>query len=182
MSFKILSNTEPLLNLDNESSNQFLTFILGDEEYGVNILQIQEIKGWGNVTTIPNMPNYILGVINLRGTIVPIIDLRRRFKQQEVKYDETTVIIVTKVQDVDHERIVGMVVDAVSEVYDLNDSAMKPSPNFGCNIDVDFISGLANVDEKMIILMNVDKLVSHEMKSHISVAESYQPQETQSNE
>ena len=169
----MLNNSLQALDLDSEKSNQFLTFILGDEEYGVNILQIQEIKGWTSITTIPNMPEYILGVINLRGTIVPIMDMRKRFGQTDIKYDATTVIIVARVQDIDHERTVGMVVDAVSEVYDFNDDAMKPPPDFGCNLEVDFINGLANIDNKMIILMNVDKLISHEMKKQLSEAESH---------
>ena len=168
----MLNNLDAVLDSNREKGNQFLTFILGSEEYGVDILQVQEIKGWGPVTTIPNMPEYILGVINLRGTIVPIMDLRKRFKQPEAKYNTTTVIIVARARDEDHERVVGMVVDAVSEVYDLNDAAMKPPPDLGCSMDVDFISGLANVDDKMIILMNVDKLISHEVKKHLNVAEA----------
>lgn len=163
----------PILNFDGEKSNQYLTFILGTEEYGVNILQIQEIKGWSSVTSIPNMPDYILGVINLRGTIVPIMDLRKRFGEQTPRYDATTVIIVTRINDADHERIVGIVVDAVSEVYDFNEDSMKPPPDFGCNIDIEFINGLANIDNKMIILMNVDKLISKEMKSRLASAATH---------
>jgi purine-binding chemotaxis protein CheW len=142
--------------------------MLGNEEFGVDILRVQEIKGWGNVTKIPNMPDYILGVINLRGTIVPIMDLRKRFKLPKAEYNTTTVIIVTKAISEDQDRIVGMVVDAVSEVYDLTENSMHPTPDFGSNIDAEFVRGLANIDDKMIILMNIDKLVSHEVHEHLS--------------
>lgn len=163
------------LNPEN-ATNQFLTFILGDEEYGLDILRIQEIKGWGNVTKIPNMPDYILGVINLRGTIVPIMDLRKRFNLPKVEYDAMTVVIVAKVYDEDHERVVGLVVDAVSEVYDLNDKCMQPPPEFGCNVQADFIHSLANVEDKMIILMDIDKLVSQEVRQRLADAKSaHQP-------
>lgn len=153
-----------------QSDNQFLTFMLGNEEFGIDILQVQEIKGWGSITKIPNMPDYILGVINLRGTIVPVMDLRRRFKLPKAEYTKTTVIIVTKANDEFQERTVGMVVDAVSEVYDMSEKSVKATPDFGCNVDTDFIKGLANVDDKMIILMNVDKLVSHEVREHLTEA------------
>jgi purine-binding chemotaxis protein CheW len=159
------------LDPDN-ATNQFLTFILGSEEYGVDILQVQEIKGWGEVTRIPNMPDYILGVINLRGTIVPIMDLRKRFQLPEANYDAMTVVIVVKVRGKDQDRIVGLVVDAVSEVYDLSDQSMAPTPDFGCNIDIDFIDGIANIEDKLIILMNVDKLVSHDIREHLAEAKS----------
>ncbi len=161
-----------LIAFVDHSANQFLTFMLGDEEFGIDILQVQEIKGWGNVTKIPNMPDYILGVINLRGTIVPVMDLRIRFKLPSAEYSTTTVIIVTKAVDEGYERTVGMVVDAVSEVYDMSGDSMKPTPEFGCNVDTDFIQGLANIDDKMIILMNIDKLVSQEVKEHLTEAKT----------
>ncbi len=161
-----------LIAFVDHAANQFLTFMLGDEEFGIDILQVQEIKGWGNVTKIPNMPEYILGVINLRGTIVPIMDLRIRFKLPNTEFSATTVIIVTKAIDEGHERTVGMVVDAVSEVYDMSEDSMNPTPEFGCNIDTDFIQGLANIDDKMIILMNIDKIVSQEVRDHLTEAKS----------
>ena len=118
------------------------------------------------------MPDYILGVINLRGTIVPIMDLRKRFRLPKAEYNATTVIIVTKTKDEGHERTVGMVVDAVSEVYDMSEKSVKPTPDFGCNIDADFIQGLANIDDKMIILMNVDKLISQEVRERLAEAKA----------
>ncbi len=139
--------------------NQFLTFILAYEEYGVDILRVHEIKGWDNVTPIPNTPDFIRGVINLRGTIVPIVDLRLRFGLPEIPYGRTTVVIVVSVSDGEKERIVGMVVDAVSDVYNIDDSQLKPPPDFGESARTEFVRGLAAVDEKMVIFLHLDHLL-----------------------
>lgn len=148
------------INKGNDSnSSQFLTFILGNEEYGVDILQVQEIKGWDRVTPIPNTPDYIKGVINLRGAIVPIIDLRQRFTLESISYGPTTVVIVLKVSAQDKERTIGIVVDAVSDVYNIAVDDMKAPPDFG-DIDVEFVKGLATVDDKMVIILNIDKLLN----------------------
>ncbi len=148
------------INKDSDSdTSQFLTFILGSEEYGVDILQVQEIKGWDRVTPIPNTPDYIKGVINLRGAIVPIIDLRQRFNLESISYDATTVVIVLKVSAEDKERTIGIVVDAVSDVYNIAASDMKPPPDFG-DIDIEFVKGLATVSEKMVIILNIDRLLN----------------------
>ena len=141
-------------------SEQYLTFILAGEEYGIDILRVQEIKGWDSATEIPNTPHYIQGVINLRGTIVPVIDLRKRFKMETMKYSKTTVVIVVKVYGSDNsERTMGFVVDAVSEVYDLTTSELKPAPDFGGAVSTEFIRGMATVDEKLLILLDIDHLV-----------------------
>ena len=140
-------------------AGQYLTFILADEEYGVDILRVQEIKGWEAVTPIPNTPVYIRGVMNLRDTIVPIIDMRRRFELESIEYGKTTVIIVLKVKGQRGERTMGFVVDAVSEVYNVGREQLKPPPDFGTVINTDFIKGLATVDDKMVILLDIDRLV-----------------------
>ncbi len=140
-------------------SSQYLTFLLGGEEYGVDILRVQEIKGWDNVTQIPNTPDYIKGVINLRGAIVPIIDLRQRFNLENTQYGPTTVVIVLKVRNNEKERTVGIVVDAVSDVYNIAGDDMKPPPDFG-DIDVEFVNGLATIDDKMVITLNIDELLN----------------------
>ena len=145
--------------LDSDA-DQFLTFILGSEEYGVDILRVQEIKGWDSVTPIPNTPDYIKGVINLRGTIVPIVDLRQRFEMPEVEYGPITVVIVLKIECPDRDRIVGIVVDAVSDVYDVPPEEMKDAPDFGSVVDTEFVRGLATVAEKMIIILDIDHLLS----------------------
>lgn len=141
-------------------TNQFLTFMLNGEEYGVEILRVQGIQGWDTVTPIPNAPNYVLGVMNLRGAIVPIIDLRKRFKMESIDFGPTTVIIVVRVENHDKERTIGMVVDAVSEVYRLDENVVQPLPEFGGAVSTDFIKGLSTVDEKMLILLDIDKLLS----------------------
>ncbi|HEC20231.1 MAG TPA: chemotaxis protein CheW [Gammaproteobacteria bacterium] len=142
--------------------DQFLTFMLAGEEYGVDILRVQEIKGWDSVTPIPNTPDYIRGVINLRGTIVPIIDLRRRFGLEAVEYSPVTVVIVLRVEDPEtgNSRVMGLVVDAVSDVYNVPEDAIKPAPDFGSIVDVDFVKGLAALDEVMVIVLDVDRLLN----------------------
>lgn len=140
--------------------DQYLTFILADEEYGVDILRVQEIKGWNSVTPIPNTPAFIKGVINLRGTIVPIIDLRQRFKLESVPYGPMTVVIVLKVVSEERDRIMGIVVDAVSDVYNVPDEEMKDAPDFGHVVNIKFVKGLATVNEKMVIILDIDHLLT----------------------
>jgi len=140
--------------------SQFLTFLLAGEEYGVDILRVQEIKGWNAVTPIPNTPDYIRGVINLRGTIVPIVDLRRRFGLEPMAYGPMTVVIVLKVMREDKSRVMGIVVDAVSDVYNVQDESLKPAPDFGSVVNVDFVQGLATVDETMVIILDIDHLLN----------------------
>ncbi|MDQ6958941.1 MAG: chemotaxis protein CheW, partial [Mariprofundaceae bacterium] len=110
----------------NEAENEFLTFMLAGEEYGVDILTVQELRGWEPTTPIPNSPSYVRGVINLRGVVVPIIDLRNRFNLERIDYGPTTVVVIVKVKDETHERILGIVVDAVSEVYNISESDLQP--------------------------------------------------------
>lgn len=144
----------------NPDALQFLTFILNGEEYGVDILKVQGIQGWSKVTPIPNTPDFMLGVINLRGAVVPIVDLRKRFQLEQVDYGPTTVVIVVKVKAEEGERVVGMVVDAVSEVYNVNESDIKPSPNFSGSISTEYIRGLSMIENKMVILLEIDSLVN----------------------
>jgi len=145
----------------NVTTSKYLTFVLATEEYAVDILRVQEIKGWNKVTTIPNTPNYICGVINLRGTIVPIIDLRLRFTLERLEYGPMTVVVVVRVLSVEmKERIMGIVVDAVSDVYDISESEIKPPPDFGSVISIEFVRGLATVGEKMVIVLDIDRLLN----------------------
>lgn len=144
-----------------DGTQQYLTFLLDGEEYGVDILRVQEIKGWDNATPIPNTPDYIRGVLNLRGTIVPIIDLRLRFGLQPLEYGPTTVVIVLRVMSPDeNSRIMGIVVDAVSDVYNMPDENIKPSPDFGSAVDTAFVKGLATVDEKLVIILDIDHMLN----------------------
>ena len=145
-----------------DSHNEFkelLTFFLAGEEYGVDILRVQEIKGWDSVTTIPNTPEYIRGVINIRGSIVPIIDMRLRFALEKKEYDATTVVIVLNVKNTSSaNRTMGVVVDAVSDVYNVPIDDVKASPDFGTAVDTEFVTGLATIDEKMIIVLDIDHI------------------------
>lgn len=148
-------------NMDDESVNEFLTFMLCGEEYGVDILRVQEIKGWDSVTLVPNLPDYIRGVINLRGTIVPIIDLRRRFDLDILEYSATTVVIVLRVVTDGHaDRIMGIVVDGVSDVYQVKNEDMRISPEFGGDVDTEFVKSLAAVSEKMVVILDIDHMLN----------------------
>jgi purine-binding chemotaxis protein CheW len=152
------------------NAEQFLTFVLGGEEYGVTILQVQGIQGWDRVTPIPNTPEYILGVINLRGAIVPIVDLRRRFGMPAAEFGPTTVVIVVRVAQSDrNERTLGLVVDAVSEVCNVNADDRKPAPDFGSGIKTDFVKGLATVENRMVILLDIDRLVSEGLLGSVAM-------------
>lgn len=139
---------------------EYLTFSLLNEEYGVDILCVQEIRVFSKVTELPNKPEYIKGVINLRGVIVPIIDLRLRFGLKPLTYGKQTVTIILR--NSDKTMTLGVIVDAVSDVYRLNDNKINPAPSFGHSIDSSFLKGLADVDEKLIILLNMDVLLDEE--------------------
>ena len=138
---------------------QVLTFMLGTEEYGVDILRVQEIRGWDQATPIPNTPDFIRGVINLRGTIVPIVDMRLRLGMPARVYGPTTVVIVLKVIGATRNRTMGVVVDAVSDVHVVSESEVRCPPGLS-SIDAEFVDGLATVDEKMLIVVNVDELLN----------------------
>jgi len=145
---------------NNEDSNQYLTFIMAEEEYGVDILCVQEIRGWDAATPLPNAPSHIKGVINLRGTIVPIIDMRLCFGLPATDYTALTVIIVLKIETAEQSRIVGIVVDAVSDVYTINDRDMKDAPDLGDAMDTQYIHGLVEVNETMVILLQMEELLN----------------------
>ena len=156
-----------------DGTDQYLTFMLAEEEYGVEILKVQEIKGWSNVTPMPNMPDFILGVINLRGTVVPIIDLRIRFSMETIPYDQTTVVIVVKVTDEDGNiRTMGIVVDAVSEVHNVARTDLKPAPEFGGTLCTDSIKGLVTRDERMLIILDIDHLMNNGVLNELARDES----------
>ena len=136
--------------------NEFLTFTLGKEEYGIDILKVQEIRGYDAVTAIANTPEFIKGVINLRGIIVPIVDMRIKFNLGKVEYDQFTVVIILNVAN----RVVGMVVDGVSDVITLNPEQIKAAPEFGSAIDTQYVMGLGTVDERMLILVDIERLMT----------------------
>ena len=137
-------------------AEQFLTFRLDGLDYGIPIIKVQEIRGWSKVTSLPNSPPYIRGVLNLRGTIVPIIDLRLRFGLKESVYDAFTVIVVINVSD----RLAGVVVDAVSDVVTLTSAQRSAAPEFEGQANRQFLQGLAQVEQKLLVLLDVEKLIS----------------------
>jgi purine-binding chemotaxis protein CheW len=145
---------------DGAANSQYLTFVCDGEEYGIDILRVQEIKGWEGVTRLPQAEEYVLGVMNLRGAIVPVVDLRARFALERRTFDASTVVIVVHVSTPQGEKTVGIVVDAVSDVASFSDDAIKPPPTLGGRIDRACVSGLATDEHKMVMLLNVDRLLA----------------------
>ena len=144
-------------------SRQVLTFVLGNETYGVDILRVQEIRGWSAVTKIPHAPPHVLGVLNLRGSIVPIVDLRMRFALERAEYTAVTVIIVMSVVTASGRRDFGVVVDGVSDVVDVNSAEVKPAPEFGERSATDYLLGLVTVAERMVVLLDIDRLIGRDL-------------------
>jgi purine-binding chemotaxis protein CheW len=134
---------------------QFLSFVLGQEEYAIDILRVQEIRGYSTITAIPNTPNYIKGVMNLRGAVVPVVDLRAKFGMPEVPYNKFTVIIVVTVGT----RIAGLVVDAVSDVLNIARSEIERTPEFDTAVDTSFMTGLAKSGEKLVLLLDIERVM-----------------------
>lgn len=137
---------------------QYVTFLLGDEEYGLEIMAVQEIIGFTHITHVPHLPDFIKGVINLRGTVVPVIDLRLKFGLGQVEYNNHTCVVVVKME----ERVMGMIVDVVSEVVNFPDGAVEPAPAFGTNIRADFIKGMGKIGDRLVIIMDIDRVLSNE--------------------
>lgn len=147
--------------------SQYLTFQLGEELYGVDILRVQEIKGYTTVTKIPNTPPHIKGVLNLRGTIVPIVELRTKFGLPTIDYTLFTVIVVVVVRD----RIMGLVVDSVSDVLNIDKKDIQPPPQFGAKVDVSVLTGIGKSGDKLVALLNIDRLLTEsEMQDTSAVA------------
>ena len=137
------------------AGSEYLTFRLDVEEYAIDILKVQEIKGYSAITTIPNAPPHIKGVMNLRGTVIPVVGLRERFGLETLPYDKFTVIVIVKVG----ARVIGMIVDAVSDVLRLGRENIDPPPQLGANVDMSFVTGMAKVSERLVLVLEVDSLV-----------------------
>ena len=148
---------------NSDGANQFLTFALNDQDFGIDILRVQEIKNFTRVTPIPNMPECIKGVMNLRGTVVPVIDLRRRFNMPTAEYNQFTVIIVVNVG----EKIVGLVVDAVSDVLNVGEDSIEGPPDLGA-IDTSFIKGLAKSGDRLVSLLDIEVLLNDRSSTNIN--------------
>lgn len=148
-----IENQEMLLTVGG-TSNQFLTFTLNDQDFGIEILRVQEIKNFTRVTPIPNTPPSIKGMMNLRGTVVPIVDLRIQFNMPIAEYSQFTVIIVVNIGT----KIMGLIVDAVSDVLNIEPDAIEDTPSFGA-IDTSFITGLAKSGDRLVTLLNIERLL-----------------------
>lgn len=151
------------------SGQEFLVFTLGDEEYGIDILKVQEIRGYDQVTRIANTPDFIKGVTNLRGVIVPIVDLRVKFSQGDVEYDDNTVVIVLNLG----QRVVGIVVDGVSDVLSLTAEQIRPAPEFAVTLSTEYLTGLGALGDRMLILVNIEKLLNSDEMALLDVAASH---------
>ena len=138
------------------AAREFLTFRLGDEEYGIAILKVQEIRGWEQPTTIAGAPEFIKGVVNLRGTIIPIVDMRIKFALGKATYDAFTVVIILNIAG----RVVGIVVDSVSDVMTLGPDQIRPAPEFSSSFETRYITGLGTVDGRMLILVDIEMLMT----------------------
>ncbi|MBI5331202.1 MAG: chemotaxis protein CheW [Betaproteobacteria bacterium] len=161
-----MTTTEPSAGI--VSSGEYLTFTLGAEEYGIDILKVQEIRGYENPTRIAGSPPFIKGVINLRGVIVPIVDLRIKFKLGDPVYDQFTVVIILNIG----RRVVGVVVDSVSDVIQLSSDSLRPAPEFGSSLDTRYILGLGTLDDRMIIAVDIEQLMSGQEMALVEAAAS----------
>ena len=139
-----------------EATSEVLVFVLGREEYGVDILKVQEIRGYEKVTPIPAAPAYLKGVVNLRGIIVPVIDLRVKFGMPDPRYDAFTVVVILRLA----RRVIGVVVDGVSDVMALRAQDVKPAPQLGSVVESSFIEGLGTGGDRMVLLLDIEKLLS----------------------
>ena len=151
-----------------KSANRFLTFFVADEQYGIEISKIKEILAPINITHIPKTPNFVKGVINLRGSIIPVVDIRLKFEMQEREMDIETAIIIYEIDKVS----IGFIVDRVEDVLTLDESHISEAPRFGANIDTSFIENVAEVDDDVIMLLNLEKVFEAEELLDISKLES----------
>lgn len=147
-----------VINHSSADGQEFLSFTLGAQEYGIDILKVQEIRGYDSVTRIANVPEFIKGLVNLRGVIVPIVDMRIKFKLESANYNDLTVVIILNIAG----RIIGMVVDTVSDVIMLNKDQIKPAPELVGAFNTRYLTGLGTIDERMLILIDIDLLMSSE--------------------
>jgi purine-binding chemotaxis protein CheW len=143
---------------DDIEEHQHVTFLIGEETYGVGVEKVKEIIGMTDITHVPNTAYFMEGVINLRGSVVPVVDLRKKFKMRRREYDNYTVIIIVEVKD----RLIGMIVDSVSDVVDIPISSIQATPHFTTKIKTDFIEGIGQMDNNLVIILDVDMILSEE--------------------
>lgn len=148
---------------------KFLTFLMANEKYGLEILKVREIIGMMDVTSVPTTPAFVRGVINLRGKVIPVIDLRLKFGMEAKENTERTCIIVVHLAHLDQEMTMGIIVDEVSDVLDISQDQIEPPPSFGANIRTDFILGMGKVEQKVITMLDIDRVLTEQ---EISLVES----------
>ncbi len=141
-------------------TGKYLTFILADEDYGIGILKVKEIIGMMSITSVPRTPEFVKGVINLRGKVIPVIDLRLKFSMPEIEYDERTCIIVVEIDSQDSTLLIGIVVDSVSEVLNIQSDVIENAPTFGTKLNTDYILGMAKIEKGVKILLDIDRVLS----------------------
>jgi len=151
------------------AAGKYLTFTLGDEAYGIGILRVKEIIGMMPITSVPQTPAFIKGVINLRGKVIPVMDLRLKFSMEAIDYDDRTCIIVVEIESNDAVVLVGIVVDAVSEVLNIKEEDIEDAPAFGMQLNTEYILGMAKMDGDVKILLNIDKVLSTDEISKIGL-------------
>ncbi|MBO1924556.1 MULTISPECIES: chemotaxis protein CheW [Thiomicrorhabdus] len=165
---KNLDDIQEQIDQSHSDDDQVLSFVLGNEEYGVDILRVQEIKGWEKTTDIPNTPDYVMGVINLRGAVVPIVDLRVRFGLDNITYNDSTVVVIVRAEDTNgSHKIIGMVVDGVSDVHSVSQQTLQAAPSMSGTINTEYVKGLATVGDKMVIILHIDQLINDGILSAI---------------
>lgn len=148
-----------------QESNQFLTFRLDEQEYGLELFKIQEIRGYAPVTPIPNVPAHVRGVMNLRGTVLPVVDLRMKFRLPPIEYNKFTVIVIAVVAG----KMVGLLVDAVSDVLNVSPDQLRAAPDFGAAVDTQFINGVFQTRDHLAVALNLERLLS---ETELAVSEA----------
>lgn len=154
---------------ENESSQKFLAFYLNDKNYAFQILKVNEVIQLPEVTPVPKTPEYMRGVINLRGQIIPIIDLRLALKMAEVEYDKQTCVIIVKIKILHQEKMIGFIVDCVSEVFEIESVNIELPPNYGEKMNNDFLKGIGKVKEKIVMLLDIDKILSSDIENFLEL-------------
>lgn len=160
---RVATNTATLAK-----TSKHLTFTLADEEYGLDILKVQEIIGIMPITRVPRTPKFVRGVINLRGKVIPVVDLRTRFEVAEAEDTDRTCIVVVQVAGISGTTVMGVVVDAVSEVIDVADDDVEATPEFGAGIEADFVLGIAKVGDRVVMMLDIDRVLT---SKEVSVVE-----------
>ena len=157
---KNISQQKPLKSVAGNNSRKFLTFVLNNEIYGIDILSIKEITDFSNITRVPMVPGFIAGMVNLRGNVVPVIDLAKRFLQQPSERTKRSSIVIVDLMNNEQSMVIGIIVDEVSEVIDVSLLEIVPAPEFGTKIRTDFIHGMGKVDQRLLVLLNIENILA----------------------